>query len=129
MEIPVCTESIEEADQEREKEMTALHNSGPACATRYKTASRIVLLFSTLALTLIALPAFAQLEGDGTVDIAFAGFSSSAVCLGDGIGGFGCTPAPVNIDVGQGVALGDFDKDGTVDMVFARAVRCRDLPR
>ena len=59
----------------------------------------------------------ADLNGDGRLDLAGLGFKTAAVLLSTGDGSFGPrTEFPV-ADSPQDLAVGDFDRDGTQDLV------------
>lgn len=81
----------------------------------------LVLAVSLLAL--VSSPAVGGVNSDGSADLVFAAYSEDPVplfdqsCLGDGAGGFTCTDFNSN-DPSQGMAVGDVDGDGDVDVVL-----------
>jgi hypothetical protein len=70
----------------------------------------------------------ADLNGDGRVEVVLGFFSrtvSDAVCVNTGAGSFNVTPLPPGAGRTQALALGDADRDGDTDVVFAHEVRTR----
>ncbi|MBN1887926.1 MAG: VCBS repeat-containing protein [Thermoflexales bacterium] len=71
--------------------------------------------------------ALGDVNGDGDLDAIFANFAGqSRLYLNDGAGAFTQAPAgnfPAGDYTSYGLALGDVDKDGDLDAVFANAVQ------
>ncbi len=64
-----------------------------------------------------------DLDGDGSLDIAYTSFYQNSVSafFGNGIGGFAAQPLPA-VPVGtrpQGIAAADLNRDGRIDLVVA----------
>lgn len=58
-----------------------------------------------------------DLNGNGHLDLAFAGFPNNLVCLNDGAASFSCSI--LASAAGSDVAIGDLDNDGIPDLVFS----------
>ncbi|MDY6993015.1 MAG: VCBS repeat-containing protein, partial [Pseudomonadota bacterium] len=68
--------------------------------------------------------ALGDLDGDTQLDVVFANSdgtegAKNRVCFGDGTGQFSCADIDANTDRSYGVAIGDIDKDGDLEVVFA----------
>ena len=65
--------------------------------------------------------AFADVDGDGSVDLLLSGFTGPVLYLNDGLGQFSPAPAALPADVGPatGAAFVDVDGDGHVDLLLA----------
>ena len=60
------------------------------------------------------------IDDDPHLDAVFSNFlQANRVCLGDGLGGFTCSNVSPDENPSGGSALGDFDGDGNLDVVFA----------
>lgn len=66
-----------------------------------------------------------DVNNDGNIDSVFANSGSvgppqtNRVCLGNGTGSFTCSDVSPDINNSQAVALGDLNRDGNLDAVFA----------
>jgi putative cell wall-binding protein len=56
---------------------------------------------------------------DGDLDAVFANGQNNRVCLGNGLGGFTCSDVSTDTNASSNVAVGDVNRDGDPDAVFA----------
>ncbi len=67
--------------------------------------------------------ALGDMNGDGNLDAVFVNavgtLHPNRVCLGDGAGDFTCSDVSMDVLEGWDLALGDVDRDGNLDVVFA----------
>jgi hypothetical protein len=89
-----------------------------ACAMTFSEVSAQVATFTTQQYPLLGNTHIAaDLNGDGTLDLAGAGANAVSVMLGNGDGTFQAkTDFPLGMQT-QAVAAGDFNSDGKVDLV------------
>ena len=89
-----------------------------ACAMTFSEVSAQVATFTTQQYPLLGNTHIAaDLNGDGTLDLAGAGANAVSVMLGNGDGTFRAkTDFPIGTQT-QAVAAGDFDSDGKVDLM------------
>ncbi len=68
--------------------------------------------------------ALADMNKDGFLDAVFANANNenNRICLGNGNGGFACSPVSADAFPSNDVAIGDFDNDLNLDAVFANGV-------